>query len=73
MRQIIGYTFEIIASGEVIRTGSDWDVYDTEAEAEEAGYLEIDDIINFEEGYDESDRDDLSVNVIEVEEEEVED
>lgn len=73
MRQIIGYTFEIIASGEVIRTGSDWDTYDTEAEAEEAGYLEIDDIINFEEGYDESDRDDLSVNVIEVEEEEEED
>lgn len=72
MRQIIGYTFEIIASGEVIRQGSDWDTYDTEAEAEEAGYLEIDDIINFEEGYDESDRDDLSVNVIEVEEEEEE-
>lgn len=73
MRQIIGYTFEIIASGETIRQGSDWDIYDTESEAEEAGYLEIDDIINFEEGYDESDRDDLSVNVIEVEEEEVED
>lgn len=71
-RVIVGYTYEVVMDGTVIREGGDWDIYDTEEEAMEAGEAEIDDIIAYEEGYNEGDRDSLSISIIDVEEEEEE-
>jgi len=66
------YSYEIIFGGSLIRKGGEWDLCDTEEEAMEAGMDEIDYIVAYEEGYNEGDRGELSVYVVEVETEEEE-
>lgn len=70
--EYVVYGFEIWFEGNCIVEKDDFNTYDTEAEAMEGAQSEIDDIIDFWEGYSESDRDSLEIVIVDITETEEE-
>lgn len=66
MEIIVGYGYEIWYDGNCIREKDEYESYDTEEEAREGAMNEIDFIIDYEEGYSESDRDDLEIVIVDI-------